>query len=197
MVKTHFDESGALRSINGMTVPDLGRNVTAAVSARKAAQIAVNKVNGELKPKVLASSTGTGLFVYQQGLTKGVDLGTHLVWQVVVENKTNVKEYVFIDAQTGKFVDQITGIEDGLYRRAYDGANLPTVPPSYPNSPYWVEGQPFPTASFEAICPTGPDRGSSSSTLTSGRAALTATNPGFSIWIVLPSRFRKALSCLC
>jgi Zn-dependent metalloprotease len=150
MVKTHFDESGALRSINGMTVPDLGMNMKAGISAKKAAQIAVDKVNKELKPKILASSSGTGLFVYQQGLTKGVDLGTHLVWQVVVDNKANVREYVFIDAHTGKFVDQITGIQDGLYRRAYDGANLPTVPPSYPDAPYWVEGQPFPTTSFEA-----------------------------------------------
>jgi Zn-dependent metalloprotease len=127
MVKTHFDESGALRSINGMTVPDLGMNRTASISAKRAAQIAVDKVNRELKPKIAAGSSGTGLFVYQQGLTKGVDLGTHLVWQVVVDNKANVREYVFIDAHTGKFVDQITGIQDGLYRRAYDGANLPTV----------------------------------------------------------------------
>jgi Zn-dependent metalloprotease len=110
MVKTHFDESGALRSINGMTVPDLGMNMKAGISAKKAAQIAVDKLNKELKPKILASSSGTGLFVYQQGLTKGVDLGTHLVWQVVVDNKANVREYVFIDAHTGKFVDQITGI---------------------------------------------------------------------------------------
>jgi len=70
--------------------------------------------------------------------------------EVVVDNKANVREYVFIDAHTGKFVDQITGFQDGLYRRAYDGANLPTAPPSYPNAPYRVEGQPFPTASFEA-----------------------------------------------
>jgi Zn-dependent metalloprotease len=150
MVKTHFDAAGTLRSINGTTVPNITLSTAASVSADKAAQVAVAKVNGELKPKIKASSSVAGLFVYQQGLAKGVDLGTHLVWQVVVDNKADVLEYVFIDAHTGKFVDQITGIQDGMFRRAYDGANLPTVPPSYPAAPYWTEGDAFPTASFEA-----------------------------------------------
>lgn len=149
-VKTHFDSLGALRSINGTTVPNIGLDTTPTVPAEQAALIAVNKVNRELAPEIPAASAGTGLFVYPQGLTKGVDLGTKLVWQVVVENKANVLEYVFIDAHTGKFIDQITGTEDALFRRAYDGANLPMVPPAYPGSPFWVEGQPFPTASFEA-----------------------------------------------
>ena len=150
MVKTHFDAAGSLASINGATVPHAELDMTASISAEKAAQVATKKVNIELKPKVLAKPTATGLFVYPEGLARGVDLGTRLVWQVVVENNSNVKEYVFIDAHTRKFVDQITGIEDNLYRRAYDEANLPTIPPSYPASPFWVEGQPFPTGTFEA-----------------------------------------------
>ncbi len=150
VVKTHFDADGALRSINGTTVPDMGMNLTPGISVEKAAQIAVNKVNKELKPDIPATASGSGLFIYQNGLTRGVDLGTHLVWQIAVSNNADVLEYVFIDAHNGKFVDQITGIEDALNRRAYDGQNLPNVPPSYPASPYWVEGQPFPTASFEA-----------------------------------------------
>ena len=43
----------------------------------------------------------------------------HLVWQVEVGNGGDVREFVFVDAHTGKVVDQITGVTDALNRRAY------------------------------------------------------------------------------
>lgn len=79
-----------------------------------------------------------------------MDGENYLVWEVEVGNGVDVREMVYIDAHSGKFVDQLPGIIDSMFRRAYDGMNLPTVPPSYPTAPYWVEGQPFPTASGEA-----------------------------------------------
>src|SRR5690606_36608022 len=42
------------------------------------------------------------------------------------------------------------GTPDGMNRRAYDGMHLPTVPPGYPDSPFWVEGAAFPTGVTEA-----------------------------------------------
>ena len=74
----------------------------------------------------------------------------HLVWQIEVGNDTDIREFVYVDAHSGKIVDRLPGLYDALSRRAYDGQNLPVVPPTYPGSPYWVEGQAFPTASAEA-----------------------------------------------
>ena len=74
----------------------------------------------------------------------------HLAWEVeVVGDGGAIREFVYIDAHTGKFVDQITGVHDAMFRRAYDGKNLSTVPPSYPNRPFWEEGDRFPTRSAE------------------------------------------------
>jgi hypothetical protein len=53
---------------------------------------------------------------------------------------------LYVDAHSGKLVDQLTGTYDALDRRVYDGRNIPAFPPpGYPASPFWVEGQPFPT----------------------------------------------------
>ena len=55
-------------------------------------------------------------------------------------------EFVYIDAHSGKFVDGITGIYDALNRRVYDGENIEQFPPpGFPENPFWIEGQPFPT----------------------------------------------------
>ncbi len=78
------------------------------------------------------SVAGATLLVFREGLAKGVDGPNRLAWQVEVTDGAGVREFVFVDAHTGKFIDQITGVQDGLYRRAYDGLNLPNVPPSYP-----------------------------------------------------------------
>ena len=58
-----------------------------------------------------------------------------------------VREFIYVDAHTGKFIDRISGTPDALDRRAYDGQNLTGVPPSYPGSPFWVEGRRFRPAS--------------------------------------------------
>jgi hypothetical protein len=51
---------------------------------------------------------------------------------------------VFVDAHTGKVVDQVTGVTDALHRRAYN------TTANFPATPFWVEGQAFPTADVEA-----------------------------------------------
>ena len=42
-----------------------------------------------------------------------------------VGNLFNVRELVYIDVHSGKFVDQLPDIIDAMNRRAYDGMNLP------------------------------------------------------------------------
>ena len=67
-----------------------------------------------------------------------------------MDDGATVREFVYVDAHNGKVIDRISGTPDRLHRRAYNGRNLPNVPPSYPNNPFWVEGQAFPTGNVEA-----------------------------------------------
>ena len=150
VLKAHFNAKNQLRTVNGTAVPNILVNPVPVRSAASAAETAIAKVNEVLKPTMAVSARRTQLMVFQAGLAQGVDLGTHLVWEIEVGNGKNVREFVFVDAHNGKVVDQITGTPDSLYRRAYDGQNLPGVPPSYPDDPFWKEGDAFPTPSQEA-----------------------------------------------
>ena len=113
--------------------------------AREAGETAVRFVGA-----AGASVVGSRLLVFREGLAKGVPGADHLAWEVEVGNGSDVREFVYVDAHNGKVIDRISGVNDALYRRAYDGMFLPTVPPGYPGSPFWVEGDPFPTGITEA-----------------------------------------------
>jgi bacillolysin len=67
-----------------------------------------------------------------------------------VGNGVDVREFVFVDAHSGKVIEQFTGMHDGLNRRAFDSLGQNQPGPNYPNNPFWVEGMAFPTASAEA-----------------------------------------------
>lgn len=148
-VKAHFGASDDLTAVNGTVVPDINVGTTPARNATEAgakalAQVATQKQRNNLRVG------GARLVVFRSGLLQGVAGDNHLAWQVEVGNGSDVREFVFVDAHTAKVIDQYTGIYDGLNRRAYDGLFLPAPPPSYPATPFWKEGDPFPTASGEA-----------------------------------------------
>lgn len=149
-LRSHFDASDELVAVNGTIVPDLLVDSIPRRTAEEAGKVAVAKVEADLGQAGKLSVYGTTLLVFREGLAKGVDGPNDLAWQVEVIGGGGVREFVYVDAQTGKFIDQITGAPDSLYRRAYDGMSLPSVPPSYPDSPFWVETDPFPTTSTEA-----------------------------------------------
>ncbi len=74
-----------------------------------------------------------------QGLAGGE---TSLVYLVEVSNDANVRDMVFVDADTGKVVNRYSMIHDALDRQLYE-----TSPDT---EPVWEEGDPF---------PGGPQRG--------------------------------------
>ena len=151
VVKTHLDSSGDLRVVNGEVIPDIDLNPVPTRSSEEAAAAALAKVRSD-KPQSSGLTSGGGkLFVYRKGLAQGFEGQNHLAWEVEVSNGTNIREFVYIDAHSGKFVDQLTGIYDALDRRVYDGQNIfQDPPPNFPSNPFWVEGQPFPTGVAEA-----------------------------------------------
>ena len=150
-VKSHFDASDQLVAISGTFVPDISLNTTPSRSAADASAIALTRVKGGLAVEAgNLVTTQPVLMVYRTGLFKGVAGTSHLAWQVTVGNGVNVREFVFVDAHSGKVLEQFTGIHDGMNRRAFDSQGLTQPGPNYPANPYWVEGQAFPTASLEA-----------------------------------------------
>jgi Zn-dependent metalloprotease len=147
-VRVH-SRGGSVNAASGVFVPDLALQTTPAKAWDKAAAIAVAKVRTDKAGAALAARSHR-LVVFREGLLRGRPGANRLAWEVEVGDGKAVREFVYMDANTGKFIDQISGVADDLNRRAYDGANLPTVPPSYPASPFWVEGDAFPTGTLEA-----------------------------------------------
>ena len=146
MLKTHFNAAGELRAVNGVTVPDIQLSTRPSRTSEQAAAFALAKVKNDKPDSSNLTTTGAMLYVYRTGLIQGVEGENHLVWEITVSNSADVTEFIYVDAHSGKLVDQITGTYEALDRRIYDGQNIPAFPPpGYPTNPYWVEGRPFPT----------------------------------------------------
>lgn len=141
-LRLHFDPSGDLVSANGTLVP-MPRDFDSApgVDAARAARLALESPPDTRAPL----TTGTPeLMVFRTGLVRGVAGQTRLAWRVAVTDGEAHGEDVFVDADTGKILDRIATVTDGLSRRVYDTET------GYPSTPYWSEGDAFPTGSAEA-----------------------------------------------
>jgi cysteine-rich repeat protein len=173
-LRAHFDEGGDLTAVNGTFVSGIKIETTPGLTAEQAAGRAIRAIVTQQAKEHLASSSADGatgsfstndfeqgysdlsaastrLLVFRAGLVRGTPGADHLAYEVEVRNADlTVREFVYVDAKSGAVIDQITGIHDALHRRAYDGAFLPSVPPSYPGSPFWVEGDALPTGVAEA-----------------------------------------------
>lgn len=156
-IRTHFDASDNLTVVSGSFVPDLSLGTTPRRSADEAALAAVARAKSDLAERLPAASlaritaSSPVLMVYREGLVQGVEGGaTRLVWQVEVGNRLDARDFVFIDANTLKVVEKFSGIHDAKNRRAYDAAGSTAPGANYPGTPFWVEGQAFPTGNTEA-----------------------------------------------
>jgi Zn-dependent metalloprotease len=150
VVKTHFDASHRLKAVAGTVIPDVTVNASPIWSDADAAQVALSAVEAD---RGAAAALGIGsatLYVYREGLAAGVEGDNHLAWEIEVTNGAGVRELVYVGAHTGKLIDRVQGIHDAMYRRAYDGREKDGPPVNYPQGAYWLEGDPFPTASTEA-----------------------------------------------
>jgi bacillolysin len=157
-LKTHFDAADNMTVVNGTFIPGIELNPSPTRSAADAAKTALALVQADLADSGRAvlktakiSASEPKLMVYREGLAKGVEGANHLAWMVEVGNRRDVREFVYVDAHTGKLIERINGIHDAKNRRAYNGLGVNPAPgPNYPGNPFWVEGQPFPTGNTEA-----------------------------------------------
>lgn len=150
-LKTHFDANNELYTVNGNAVPEIDVDTTPAIDANAAAESAIAVVADDKGTDALTAKNN-GLYIYRTGLAAGVPGDDFLAYEIEVTNHLDVREFVYVDAASNKIVDQVTGIYDAMDRRAYDGKFLAQaqVPTFYPNTPFWIEGQAFPTGNIEA-----------------------------------------------
>lgn len=146
VLKGHLDAANRLRVVNGTIIPDISLDARPSRTSEEAARVAVARVReGRDKAEAAAIRTQSSqLYVFREGLVQGIPGPNHLVWEVVVGNAGDVREFVYVDAHTNKIVEQYTGAHDAMNRRAFNGEA------SYPATPFWVEGDPFPTGTTEA-----------------------------------------------
>lgn len=150
-IKAHFNAKDELMVVSGTLVPDIDLSMTPSRSAKEAEESAEHWVRfSNFGKNVQARSSR--LLIFREGLAKGVPGDNHLAYEVEVGNGVDVRKFVYLDAHTGKFIDIIEGVPDALNRRVYDGAfgDFAYVLSIWPGSPFWVEGDAFPSGSQEA-----------------------------------------------
>ena len=131
MVKAHFAEDGRLVAVNGNVIPGIRLNPNPTRTAAEAAATAIAMVSGENDGREVFARSGI-LTVYRTGLARGVEGESHLTWQIEVGNDSDIREFLYVDAHSGKIIDQITGIFDSKSRRAYDAQGATAPGPNYP-----------------------------------------------------------------
>lgn len=142
----HFNADGQLTAVNGVIVPDIALEAAPTLSAAAAADIAsahVAQLSAGQISTVLArlNVVKNNLYVYRLGLVKGVAGSSHLVYEVEINNHSTVREFVYVDAHTGKVVDQVSAIHDGLSRTVYSNTYTTTAI-------IWQEGDPLPYTGY-------------------------------------------------
>ena len=159
LLKTHFDASGELRVVNGNFIPNISVNPVPSRDASDAASRAIEHVKAGIAEDTEAATRSTEglsaakstLYIFRENLTLRTPGENHLAWEIEVSNGADIREFVYVDAHSGKVVGQYTGIYDNLNRRAFNGNGSTAVPPpNYPGNPFWLEGQAFPTGNQEA-----------------------------------------------
>jgi Zn-dependent metalloprotease len=138
VLKAHFDIAGRLILVQGTFIPGIEVDPNPYRTLSEAEAIAIGHVlelhkASAAQPLRAASTT---LMVFRAGLAQRVEGRNHLVFEVEVVNGAGIREFVYVDAHTGKVVDRITGIHDALNRRIYE--------PAFQNVRIWAEGDPLP-----------------------------------------------------
>jgi cysteine-rich repeat protein len=134
-LRAHFRPDGTMLAINGVFVPQIALETTPALSAaeggrRARAEIARQRSLADGDPRLAV--VDSALFVYRLGLVDGASGPDRLVHRVVVAApELALRELVFVDARTGKIVDQITAAYEALDR---------TVSQSTVDNVVWQEG---------------------------------------------------------
>ena len=146
VLRAHVDAQDNLTAVNGVFVPDIAIETSPALSSQTAEQtaiaaVAANPPVDDSTGQVMAVSPSdlqarsSQLFVYQDGLIQGIAGPDYLVYQVEVSDGSGIREFVFVNANTGKIVNRYSGVDSALYRVLYEQST---------DNQVWEEGDDFP-----------------------------------------------------
>jgi Zn-dependent metalloprotease len=153
ILKVHVDAAGDLTAVNGTLVPAIELSTNPRLSAKDAKARAIALVKADpptastdaavkVKGDKLRAESNQ-LVVYRTGLVKG-EVGTNeLVYHVVVTNGANIRDAVFVHANTGKVINRYTLVDNALHRVLFEGQVDEDENP-LPPIQIWEEGDPFP-----------------------------------------------------
>ncbi|WP_299437813.1 M4 family metallopeptidase [uncultured Aquimarina sp.] len=136
-LRFHFNSNKNITSINGKVIPQIKLNTIPALSEAEVNIIALATIenqginNSGETLKVIKNK----LYVFQKGITRGLNGPLYLAYEIEVRNDNDVREYVFVNAHTGEVIEQITGMAHALDRALYEGNTSNLV---------WQEGDAFP-----------------------------------------------------
>lgn len=137
-LKFHFDEQTRLTSINGFVFPNIPNHSEPQLTEDRARELAISLTESKYSDISNAPLLihNIELLHYREGTIQNKPLGkNHLVYHIEVTNKSNVREFIFLDAMTGKELESFSGMCNAMSRKLYDG-NFNTL--------VWQEGDDFP-----------------------------------------------------
>jgi hypothetical protein len=113
VLRGHVSADGRLTAVSGKFVPSIHVSTRAQISRAAAVRTAVASVaarQSSTRRSGALSVKSTSLMIYRTNLTRG-DAGTNrLVYEVQVSDGHTVREVVYVDARSGKILDQVPGI---------------------------------------------------------------------------------------
>lgn len=140
ILKFHFNKNQELTSVNGNVISVGKLSTQPVISKTEAEQIAkqiIDKQNLN-QSKTPLSVVKNNLLIFPKNLVQGMTVTPYLAYEIEITNKNDVREFLFISADSGDLVEQFTGIhpiDRKLYETNTNASNL-----------VWQEGDALPGA---------------------------------------------------
>ncbi|MDB4205313.1 M4 family metallopeptidase [Polaribacter sp.] len=121
-LKFHFNKNEDLNSINGNIISDININHIPSINKNNAGTIALRLLKSQNLNKSGATLKiiSNQLYLFPKGLAQGYVTNKHLAYRIEIRNDLDVREFLFIDAHSGKLIEQFTGIAHALDRILYE-----------------------------------------------------------------------------
>ncbi|MFK8014818.1 MAG: M4 family metallopeptidase [Gammaproteobacteria bacterium] len=121
-LKSTLTKAGKLQAVYGAVVENANIDTVPRIDMATAARNATSHIAASgagQRAGTLRAGDGT-LYVFNAAHTRGRRGASELVYEIEITG-TDLREFVYVNAHSGKITDQITGIYDALDRRVYDG----------------------------------------------------------------------------
>ncbi len=151
MLRANVDANGKLAAVNGYAAPGLAISTTPRLSAADAAARAIAAVKddptGQSDTEVTEVNTdglraaSNQLMIYRLGATRGVTGKAVLAYVVEVTNNANIRDMVFVNANTDKVINRYSLVHNALERHLLEAADS-ADPSTFVE--VWAEGDAFP-----------------------------------------------------